>query len=264
MMHEAPKHNLSGLMEAGVVVPEKFIRQCVVDVVRSVAKLHEEGYVHRQLALNHIFVFGDRAKLGGLSMARPCTTDSRSAMPGYKMNENDLEEHRHGYSLIFAPPEVLMGAKLFTTASDMWSLGCLIAMMLLRRPLFRGADVSAHFECILRICGVPPHDIEEKWPRYEDARPEKAYHGKLRKMLKGKYNDLDEDVLEVLESLLQIDPRKRLNARAVLELPYFTKVQYQCVATRGKKEYDEEPSHFTDRCTIAQSLRNHAVKASPI
>lgn len=35
-------------------------------------------------------------------------------------------------------PELLLGAKEYSTAIDMWSLGCIMAELLLKKPLFDG------------------------------------------------------------------------------------------------------------------------------
>lgn len=256
-MFQAPKHNMSGLMESGVNVPEDFLRQCLLDVVRAVAKLHEAGYVHRHLALNHIFVLNDRAKVGGLALARPCTLDVQTGLPGYKMKNSDYEEHRHGYLPLFSAPEVLLGAKYFTVASDMWSLGCVIAMMILRRPLFGGVDDSARFKSIFTVCGTPTADVAAKWPLYAKAKPKSKFREQLCKVVKDKCANVDHDVLEVLESLLQIDPKKRRSARELLDLAYFKNVQYKRGSRRGA---NHERSYFSDRCTIAKSMRNTVLK----
>lgn len=35
-------------------------------------------------------------------------------------------------------PELLLGTKLYSTAIDMWSLGCIMAELLSKQPLFNG------------------------------------------------------------------------------------------------------------------------------
>lgn len=38
----------------------------------------------------------------------------------------------------FRAPELLLGGKLYSTAIDMWSLGCIMAELLSKEPLFNG------------------------------------------------------------------------------------------------------------------------------
>lgn len=40
----------------------------------------------------------------------------------------------------FRAPELLLGAKTYSTAVDMWSVGCIMAEMLAKQPLFKGTS----------------------------------------------------------------------------------------------------------------------------
>lgn len=42
------------------------------------------------------------------------------------------------YFLMCRAPELLLGAKQYSTAIDMWSIGCIMAEMLASEPLFKG------------------------------------------------------------------------------------------------------------------------------
>lgn len=48
----------------------------------------------------------------------------------------------------YRAPEILMGAKHYTSAIDVWSVGCIFAELVTRRILFQGQDtvqqVSGH------------------------------------------------------------------------------------------------------------------------
>ena len=46
----------------------------------------------------------------------------------------------------YRAPEILLGCKRYTTGVDMWSLGCILAEMLARRPLFPGNSTLEQVE----------------------------------------------------------------------------------------------------------------------
>lgn len=72
-------------------------------------------------------------------------------------------------TLWYRSPELLLGAKEYTTAVDMWSVGCIFAELLQKEPLFPGrgeidqlnrvsvleAGVGAHRGAVLRHDGEP-------------------------------------------------------------------------------------------------------------
>ena len=46
-------------------------------------------------------------------------------------------------TLWYRAPEILLGAKHYSTPVDIWSIGCIFAEMINQRPLFPGDSVSA-------------------------------------------------------------------------------------------------------------------------
>jgi CTD kinase subunit alpha len=68
----------------------------------------------------------------------------------------------------YRPPELLLGATLYGAAVDMWSAGCILPELFLRRPLFRGAEEEvAQLALVFQLCGSPD---AETWPD-ADALP---------------------------------------------------------------------------------------------
>ena len=48
--------------------------------------------------------------------------------------------------LFYRAPELLLGAKQYSTAIDMWSLGCIMAELLSKEPLFNGKTEFDHLD----------------------------------------------------------------------------------------------------------------------
>ena len=46
-------------------------------------------------------------------------------------------------TLWYRAPEILLGAKMYSTPVDVWSIGCIFAEMINQKPLFQGDSVSA-------------------------------------------------------------------------------------------------------------------------
>ena len=43
------------------------------------------------------------------------------------------------FAISYRPPEILLGAKYYGPAADMWTVGCILAEILIKKPLFLGA-----------------------------------------------------------------------------------------------------------------------------
>lgn len=61
----------------------------------------------------------------------------------------------------YRPPELLLGARQYGPAVDIWSAGCIFAELMLRTPFLPGETDVGQLTCILRALGTP---TEADWP----------------------------------------------------------------------------------------------------
>ena len=55
----------------------------------------------------------------------------------------------------YRAPEVLLGSTQYTKGADMWSLGCILAELLLGKPIFPGTSTLNQLDRILEVTGMP-------------------------------------------------------------------------------------------------------------
>lgn len=61
----------------------------------------------------------------------------------------------------YRAPELLLAAKEYTAAVDMWSAGCIFGEMLRGKAILTGKDTRSQLEQIFAYLGVPnSHDLE--------------------------------------------------------------------------------------------------------
>jgi dual specificity tyrosine-phosphorylation-regulated kinase 2/3/4 len=61
-------------------------------------------------------------------------------------------------SRFYRAPEVILGIS-YTTAIDMWSLGCILVELYTGRPLFAGESEHIQLLCIMQVLGLPPESL---------------------------------------------------------------------------------------------------------
>jgi serine/threonine protein kinase len=74
-------------------------------------------------------------------------------------------------TLWYRAPEILLGSKFYACPVDMWSVGCIFAELVTRKPLFPGDSEIDELFKIFRILGTP---TEQTWPEvadYPDYKP---------------------------------------------------------------------------------------------
>ncbi|KAF3856505.1 hypothetical protein F7725_017228 [Dissostichus mawsoni] len=125
-------------------------------------------------------------------------------------------------TLWYRAPEILLGCKYYSTAVDIWSLGCIFAEMLTKRALFPGDSEIDQLFRIFRTLGTPDETVwpgVTSMPDYKPSFPKWA-----RQDLAKVVPILDEDGRELLGEMLNYDPNKRISAKNALVHRYFRDV----------------------------------------
>lgn len=136
----------------------------------------------------------------------------------------------------YRSPELLLGARTYSTAVDVWSVGCIFGELLLRKPLFPGKSEGEQIELIFRALGTPSDDNWPAWtqlPRARDLRMRPRATPPMRTALGlpgsgpgaggagagGTF--ISDSGLDLLRRLLALDPSRRISAADALSHPWF-------------------------------------------
>jgi len=83
----------------------------------------------------------------------------------------------------YRAPEILLGSNQYTKSADCWSVGCILAEVLLGKPFFPGTSTLNQLERILEITGMPSDaDIESINSSVAKTMLESLPHLKVKKM----------------------------------------------------------------------------------
>ncbi|XP_072955949.1 shaggy-related protein kinase epsilon-like [Typha angustifolia] len=122
-------------------------------------------------------------------------------------------------SRYYRAPELIFGATEYTTAIDVWSVGCVFAELLIGQPLFPGESGVDQLVEIIKILGTPtreeikcmnPNYTEFKFPQIK-ARP---WHKIFNKRL-------PPEAIDLVSRLLQYSPNLRCTALEACAHPFF-------------------------------------------
>jgi glycogen synthase kinase 3 beta len=74
-------------------------------------------------------------------------------------------------SRYYRAPELIFGNSNYTTSIDVWSVGCVIAELMLGQPLFPGESGVDQLVEIIKILGTPSKEqIQAMNPQYKEYR----------------------------------------------------------------------------------------------
>ena len=194
------KHRASGGL------PTVLIKSYTMQMFAGIAFCHSQRVIHRDIKPRNILV--DRTgtlKLSSLTFAsttRPTSTLTHEVV-----------------TIWYRCPEILLGAKHYSTAIDIWSIGCIIAELASDEPLFAGAGPEiVQLILIFQLLGTP---TEETWAGVKQLRDYNPMFPRWHaKDLGAQFPRLDEEGVALLARTLACDPARRISAAEAMDMPY--------------------------------------------
>jgi len=127
----------------------------------------------------------------------------------------------------YRAPEVMV-CDSYTEKIDVWSVGCILAEMYKRKPVFRGADSRDQVSKYLSLLGTPePEDLSfitnKHAKRFVEshATDEKFSKQKLIGLCPG----IPDDALDLLFQMLQFNPEKRISVDDAMSHPFYANIR---------------------------------------
>lgn len=110
------------------------------------------------------------------------------------------------------------------TTIDIWSIGCIFAEMITGKALFTGLNDNDQVKKIFRIMGTPSEKDYPNIVKLQDWNPE-VFEVFPPQDLRQYVPTLEDEGFKLLESMLKIDPDKRITTDEALTHPYFDEIQ---------------------------------------
>uniref|UniRef100_H3CJL8 non-specific serine/threonine protein kinase n=1 Tax=Tetraodon nigroviridis TaxID=99883 RepID=H3CJL8_TETNG len=208
---EYMKENLYQLMkDRKKLFPESVSRNISFQILQGLSFIHKHGFFHRDMKPENLLCMGpELVKIADFGLAR----EIRSKPP-----YTDYVSTRW-----YRAPEVLLRSSNYSSAIDLWAVGCIMAELYTLRPLFPG---NSEVDEIFKICQVLGTVKKNDWP--EGYQLASAMNFRFPQCvpthLKTLIPHASNEAIALMRDLLQWDHQKKTLRRAVsqsLRYPYF-------------------------------------------
>jgi cyclin-dependent kinase 8/11 len=252
-------------------LPELSIKSILFQLLNGLAYLHANWILHRDLKPANILIMRDgTVKIGDLGLARFFKEPIRPLFDGDKVV----------VTIWYRAPELLLGAKHYTKAVDMWAIGCIFAELIITRPLFKGEEAKMENKKVIpfqqdqltkifKILGTP---TKNQWSDI-NYLPESGKLSKF-KMYPNTFTTFmqqnaptwkSKSGLNLLTSMLEYDPKRRITAEEALDHPYFKEEPLPIMNPFEVNQYIKypyrslTPEHHSNKPSIQRSNINHNI-----
>ncbi|CDK24603.1 unnamed protein product [Kuraishia capsulata CBS 1993] len=185
----------------------------VYQTLRALKALHSANVLHRDLKPSNLLLNGNcDLKLCDFGLARSIASaeDNFGFMTEYVATR------------WYRAPEIMLTFQEYTTAIDVWSVGCILAEMISGKPLFPGTDYHNQLWLIIEVLGTP---LMEDYSGINSRRA-REYIRTLPFRRKVPFEQLFPDAnplaVDLLEKLLTFNPKKRIKVEEALGHPYLS------------------------------------------
>lgn len=220
LVFELLRHDLKYLVDARRNQQKPFsleqIQSVMYQILSGLAFCHDRKILHRDLKPQNLLLSAEgHVKLADFGLAR-----------GFGIPVNAFSSEV--VTLWYRPPDILLGSTNYTTPIDMWSVGCIMAELILLFPIFPGKNNQDQVKRIFKVLGTPSIELLnyltngkaiQEWvgefPYYDPVSWEKLFP------------TLPPSGRNLIARLLDYRPAMRISAKEALEHAFFDNLPFK-------------------------------------
>lgn len=187
--------------------------KCIIyQLLCGLAELHKRYIIHRDMKTSNIlYDHNGFIKICDFGLAR-------------HYHEEPKDYSGNVVTLWYRSPELLFGTSKYSCEIDIWSLGIIMAELMLNDVPFKGDSEIAMIDKIIKAFGTPD---KFEWPEFQEILRKRNLFLQARKSDNILFNKLkeiglSEDGLDLLKKMLSYNPKIRISADDAKKHSWFT------------------------------------------
>lgn len=190
------------------------VQYFVYQILRGLKYIHSAAVIHRDLKPSNLLVNSNcDLKICDFGLARGIG-DMESKTSTMLLTEYVVTRW-------YRAPEIMLACHQYSKPVDIWSVGCIFAELIKRKPYFPGDDYIDQLTLIAEKLGKPSErDLDfvtsEKAKRFMRKLPDKMVSPLTRQ-----FPSASPEALDAMKNMLEIHPAKRATVEAALGHPFF-------------------------------------------
>jgi serine/threonine protein kinase len=218
VVSELMETDLAQIIKSNQPLTDDHTQFFLYQLLRGLKYIHSAGIYHRDLKPRNLLINSNcDLKICDFGLARAdiaSLQNESTALTDYIATR------------WYRAPEVILSWKKYTAAIDMWSVGCILAELIIRKPLLPAASEEEQLNMITKLLGNPSskqvNQIENEKNREFVLQLPKREAKDFTQIFKGA-NPL---AIDLLKKMLTYDPDERISVADALAHPYLKQLHF--------------------------------------
>lgn len=203
------------------------IQYFVYQILRGMKYIHSANVLHRDLKPSNLLLNGNcDLKICDFGLARGVEAGMEDELTEYVVTR------------WYRAPEVMCACQQYDAKIDVWAIGCILAELHGRKPLFPGQDYIEQMNKIFGVLGTPSEEDMKfisnqkalEWIRGLRRRPKVPFSSL--------YKNANPQALDLMEKMLKFDPNQRISVEEALRHPYLRKLHNPETETNCRRAFN--------------------------
>jgi serine/threonine protein kinase len=218
LITELLETDLSSIIKSPQPLSDEHCQFFLYQILRGLKYMHSASILHRDLKPRNLLVNSNcDLKICDFGLAR-------AAFDDMKVRATEMTDYVA--TRWYRAPEVLLTYKRYTSAMDIWSVGCIFAELLLRKPILPGNDAQHQLDLIFTLLGTPSEDDILSIPNPRTRERIIRMAKKKPKPFETVFRDANPHAIDLLRRMLMFNPAKRMTVTDALSHPYLAALHY--------------------------------------
>ncbi|MCO5580864.1 hypothetical protein L7F22_034736 [Adiantum nelumboides] len=211
--------DLHHIIRSSQTLTDDHCQYFIYQLLRGLKYVHSANVLHRDLKPSNLLLNANcDLKICDFGLARVVNGGNGRAPTASEQLMTEYVVTRW-----YRAPELLLSCEEYTSAIDVWSVGCIFAELLGRKPIFPGKDYLHQLKLILNTIGSPDPDTGLHFIHSLKARAFIRSQPRTPQIcLAQLYPDANPLALNLIECMLVFDPSKRITVEEALQHPYLS------------------------------------------
>eukprot|EP01017_Pseudomicrothorax_dubius_P043921 TRINITY_DN7381_c0_g3_i3.p1 TRINITY_DN7381_c0_g3~~TRINITY_DN7381_c0_g3_i3.p1 ORF type:complete len:416 (+),score=128.33 TRINITY_DN7381_c0_g3_i3:135-1382(+) len=210
VVYDLMETDLAQIIRSPQALTDEHIQFFIYQILRSLKFLHTSNIMHRDLKPRNLLVNSNcDLKLCDFGLAR-----------SLEIEEQALDMTDYVATRWYRAPELLLAHKDYSPSVDIWSVGCILAELLRRKPFLPGVDTKNQLELIIDLLGTPSEADIEKIPKEKTRKMIRNMPKKACKDFNQLFPGANPKAIDLIKKLLSFDPDRRITVEEALRHEY--------------------------------------------